>query len=168
MHGPDGDRGLIAMLTLGRELAKACGDSEGSARLAAELEGFGDTPADVPDERRATGYASAFPVRALDLGLLDPEEIFSGNNEKFSQVTLTIGQPISELEEALVQIRAGGVLALKVPASEVTRHAADTADDTEVYIYILAPEIQRIVDSARTAAIDTLVGQLVAAAASDE
>lgn len=168
MAGDSGERGLVPMLALGRALARACGDAEVASRLGAELEGYADGDVDVPPVRRATGFASAFPVRALDLGLLDPEEIFSANNEKFSQVTLTIGQPVGELEQALSQIRAGGVLALKVPASEVTSHSADTSDDTEVYIYILPREIQKIVDGARSAALDALVSRIVDAAASPD
>lgn len=164
----DGDRSLVAMLTLGRALARACGDVDVADRLDAEIEGYGDAAGEVPEVRRASGFASAFPVRALDLGLLDPEEIFSANNEKFSQVTLTIGQPVGELEQALAQIRQGGVLALKVPAAEVTQRSADTSEDTEVYIYILPREIQRIVDGARAIAFEALVSTLVEAAASAE
>src|SRR5205823_12865832 len=102
-------------------------------------------------------------VRALDLGLLDPEEIFLANREKFSQVTLTIGQPVEELQTALAQIRQGGVLALRVPASEVTGESASTDEDTEVFIYILPREIQRIVDSARARALEVIISRLVEA-----
>lgn len=168
MKAEDPDRELVSMLSLGRALARACGDLEVANRLDAELEGYGENPSDVPEVRRATGFASPFPVRALDLGLLDPEEIFSSSNEKFSQVTLTIGQPIGELESALAQIRAGGVLALKVPAAEVTHRSAETSADTEVYIYILPKEIQKIVDGARGLALDALVSRIVDAAASEE
>lgn len=163
-----GDRSLVSMLALGRALARACGDVDVADRLDAEIEGYGEVDGDVPEVRRAAGFASAFPVRALDLGLLDPDEIFSTNNEKFSQVTLTIGQPVGELEQALAQIRQGGVLALKVPASEVTQRSADTEDGTEVYIYILPREIQKIVDGARAIAFEALVSTLVMAAASAE
>ena len=110
------------------------------------------------------GFASPFPVRALDLGLLDPEEIFSAGNEKFSQVYLTIGQPLVELEQALGQIRAGGVLALKVPASEIANDGAEAAPDAEVYIYILPREIERIVEDARATAFSALAGTVAAAA----
>jgi hypothetical protein len=167
MAGASASHDLVDIVALGHAVARACGAEEAARRLEAELEGYGEQPVDVPEVRRATGFASAFPVRALDLGLLDPEEIFSANNEKFSQVTLTIGQPVGELEQALAQIRAGGVLALKVPASEVTSRSADTADDAEVYIYILPREVQKIVEGARAAALDALVGQIVAAAADD-
>ncbi|MEO1232886.1 MAG: hypothetical protein AAFZ18_28730 [Myxococcota bacterium] len=162
----DGDRSLAAMLRLGFELARACGDDEASQLLQAELEGY-DASGEVPEVRRAQGYASAFPVRALDLGLLDPEEIFTANNEKFSQITLSIGQPVSELEQALAQIRQGGVLALKVPASEVSSEAADTAEGTEIFIYILPREIQKIVDGARALALESLVSRVVEAAAGE-
>ena len=155
---------LSGVLELGRALATACGD-EGTARqLSAELVGYQDAGVEVPPERRAVGFASPFPVRALDLGLLDPEEIFLTNREKFSQVTLTIGQPIAELEGALAQIRQGGVLALKVPASEVLGDSADADEETEVFIYILPREIQRIVDAAKTRALEALVGRVVDAA----
>lgn len=159
-----GDRSLASMLGLGLALARACGDEEVADQLEAELDGY-DATGEVPEVRRARGYASAFPVRALDLGLLDPEEIFTANNEKFSQITLSIGQPVAELEQALAQIRQGGVLALKVPASEVSSEAADTADGTEVFIYILPQEIQKIVDGARALALESLVSRVVEAAA---
>ncbi|MEQ8980662.1 MAG: hypothetical protein RL846_22160 [Deltaproteobacteria bacterium] len=103
-------------------------------------------------------------MRALDMGLLDPEEIFLANREKFSQVTLTIGQPVEELETALSQIRQGGVLALKVPASEITQESASTDEETEVFIYILPREIQRIVDAARARALDAVIRRIVDAA----
>lgn len=163
-----GDRSLVSLVRLGLALAKACGDGPAARRLDSELSGYGEAPTEVPEVRRATGFASAFPVRALDLGLLDPEEIFSANNEKFSQVTLTIGQPVGELEQALSQIRSGGVLALKVPASEVSHRSADTSSDTEIYIYILPREIQKIVDGARAVAIEAMLSRIVAAAASNE
>lgn len=156
--------GLERTLELAHALAEACEDERSRARLAGELHGFGDQAEDVPSVRQVAGFASAFPVRALDLGLLDPEEIFSVNNEKFSQVTLTIGQPVGELERALEQIRAGGVLALRVPASEVTNDSAITDPDAEVYIYILPREIRAIVEEAYRAAHAAFVRPLVAAA----
>jgi hypothetical protein len=113
----------------------------------------------VPGERRVVGFASPFPVRAI--GLLDPEEIFLANREKFSQVTLTIGQAVEELETALAQIRQGGVLALKVAAAEVSGEAAQTTEDTEVFIYILPREIERVVDAARRKALDALMARVV-------
>ena len=131
--------------------------------LRAELIGYAEAEVEIPAERKALGFASPFPVRALDLGLLDPEEIFLANREKFSQVTLTIGQPIEELVTALSQIRQGGVLALRVPASEVTGESATTDEDTEVYIYILPREIQRIVDAARARALEVIVTRVVEA-----
>jgi hypothetical protein len=152
---------LSEVLELGRAIAAAAGSTEIEKRLRAELHGYQDVDIDVPPERRATGFASAFPVRALDLGMLDPEEIFLANREKFSQVSLTIGQPIEELQGALAQLRQGGVLALKVPASEVTADSALTDEDTEVYIYILPREIQRIVDWAKGRALDAVINALV-------
>src|SRR5262245_10064973 len=148
---------LSEMLELARALSEACGAKEVARILHAELVGYGEVEVEIPPERKALGFASPFPVRALDLGLLDPEEIFLANREKFSQVTLTIGQPIEELVTALSQIRQGGVLALRVPASEVTGESANTDADTEVFIYILPREIQRIVDSARAKALEVLV-----------
>ena len=161
-----GPRELLMTLRLGLAMARAFDDDATANRLEAELTGYGDKPDAIPDVRRAVGFASPFPVRALDLGLLDPEEIFSASNEKFSKVTLTIDQPIAELEEALTQIREGGVLALKVPAGEVTHRSAQTAADTMVYIYILPLEIEKIVESARTLALESLLDRLVSAAAS--
>lgn len=158
------DPSLAQMLELGRALSKACGADETAAMLEAELIGYQEARVEIPPERKALGFASPFPVRALDLGLLDPEEIFLANREKFSQVTLTIGQPIEELQQALAQIRQGGVLALKVPASEITGESATTDDDTEVFIYILPREIQRIVDSARARALDAVIDRIVEAA----
>jgi hypothetical protein len=154
---------LVEMLELGRAIAEACGAEEAAQILHAELIGYGEAEVEVPPERKALGFASPFPVRALDLGLLDPEEIFLANREKFSQVTLTIGQPIEELQAALAQIRQGGVLALRVPASEVTGESAATDDDTEVFIYILPREIQRIVDAARGRALEAVVMRIVEA-----
>lgn len=161
---------LEVTLRFARALCSALGDRARVARFAGELDGFDEAGADVvtPRVRMVQGFASPFPVRALDLGLLDPEEIFSINNEKFAQVSLTIGQPVSELARALEQIRAGGVLALKVPASEVTSASALTEPDAEVYIYILPGEIQRIVDDARREAMNALVRPLVEAALDDE
>lgn len=157
---------LSQMLELGRALSAACGATADAARLYAELVGYQEAATPIPEDRKAVGFASSFPVRALDLGLLDPEEIFLANREKFSQVTLTIGQPVAELETALSQIRQGGVLALKVPAAEITQESASTDDDTEVYIYILPREIQRIVDAARARALDAVIGRIVDAATS--
>ncbi len=158
------DRGLPEMLALGRSLADACGAPGIAARLNAEIGGFQDSGLAIPDIRKVLGFASPFPVRALDQGVLLPEEIFLANREKFSQVTLTIGQPIAELEAALAQIRQGGVLALRVPAAEITGASADTEDDTEVYIYILPREIQRIVDAARAEALQAIIQCIVDAA----
>lgn len=155
---------LAQMLELGRALADACGAERAGATLRAELLGYQQASVEIPPHRKATGFASPFPVRALDLGLLDPEEIFLANREKFSQVTLTIGQPIEELQSALAQIRQGGVLALKVPAAEITGESANTDADTEVFIYILPREIQRIVDSARARALDAVINRIVEAA----
>ena len=160
----DEGRGLPEMLALGRSLAQACGAEATAARLGAEIGGFQESSLPIPEVRKVMGFASPFPVRALDQGVLLPEEIFLANREKFSQVTLTIGQPIAELEQALAQIRQGGVLALRVPAAEITGASADTEDDTEVYIYILPREIQRIVDSARAEALDAIIECLVDAA----
>jgi hypothetical protein len=154
---------LVEMLELGHAIAEACGAKQAADVLKAELVGYGEAEVEVPPERKALGFASPFPVRALDLGLLDPEEIFLANREKFSQVTLTIGQPIEELQSALAQIRQGGVLALRVPASEVTGESASTDDDTEVFIYILPREIQRIVDAARARALEAVVMRIVEA-----
>lgn len=151
---------LGEMLELARSLSAACGANEMSRRLHAELVGYQEVDVEIPPERKALGFASPFPVRALDLGLLDPEEIFLANREKFSQVTLTIGQPIEELVTALSQIRQGGVLALRVPASEVTGESATTDPDTEVFIYILPREIQKIVDSARARALSAIAQRL--------
>ncbi len=152
---------LIDMLELGHALAVACDQAGHAARLHAELKGYQNSSVDVPPERKAMGFASPFPVRALDLGLLDPEEIFLANREKFSQVTLTIAQPIEELQLALSQIRQGGVLAVKVPASEVTAESASTDEDTEVFIYILPREIQRIIDAAHGLALRAVVMRIV-------
>lgn len=163
--GEAGHFSLDQTLTLAHALASACGDEELSERLSAERSGYPDGAEDVPEERRVTGFASPFPVRALDLGLLDPEEIFSAHNEKFSSVKLTIGQSVGELEQALGQIRAGGVLVLKVPASEVTALSADTSADTEVYIYVLPAEIEAIVGAARALAVRALTVLIIRAAA---
>lgn len=154
---------LAQMLGLGQALAQAAGAEAEAQRLRYELSGFAGHENLVPEERKAMGFASSFPVRALDMGLLDPEEIFLANREKFSQVTLTIVQPIEELQSALAQLEQGGVLALRVPASEVTGHSASTDDDTEVYIYILPREIRRIVESARARALESVMGWLAVA-----
>ncbi len=159
---------LQQILELGLALAKASGAQAQAERLEAELTGYQGREEQVPAERRAVGFASSFPVRALDMGLLDPEEIFLANREKFSQVTLTIVQPLAELQQALSQLEQGGVLALKVPASEVTGHAAATDDDTEVYIYILPREIQSIVEGARAEALRSVIDWVVSAAARPE
>lgn len=154
---------LAQMLELARALSEACGAQDAARGLRAELIGYAEAEVEIPPERKALGFASPFPVRALDLGLLDPEEIFLANREKFSQVTLTIGQPIEELITALAQIKQGGVLALRVPAAEVTGESATTDEDTEVFIYILPREIQRIVDAARARALEIIVTRLVEA-----
>jgi hypothetical protein len=154
---------LVDLLELGRSLAEAVGDGDREKVLRAELKGYEAVQLEVPSERRVTGYASPFPVRAI--GLLDPEEIFLANREKFSQVTLTIGQAVHELEQALEQIQQGGVLALKVAASEVSGEAVHTDADTEVFIYILPREIERVVASARRKALEALAVRLVEGAA---
>src|SRR4051812_37263696 len=78
---------LVEVLEFARALAASCGAEDAEQRLRAELRGFSNTSLAIPVERKALGFASPFPVRALDLGLLDPEEIFLANREKFSQVT---------------------------------------------------------------------------------
>jgi hypothetical protein len=150
---------LADMLSLGCALAQAAGDGAQAKRLRAELEGYESVGLEVPSERRVTGFASPFPVRAI--GFLDPEEIFLANREKFSQVTLTIGQAIEELEASLAQIEQGGVLALKIPASEVSGDAILDGEASEVYIYILPREIERVVTTARRAALNALVWRIV-------
>jgi len=150
---------LVEMLELGRALAEASLDLVRERGLRAELLGYDNVGLEVPPERRVAGYASPFLVRAI--GLLDPEEIFLANREKFAQVTLTIGQPVRDLEIALEQIAQGGVLALKVPASEVSGEAANTDPDTEVFIYILPREIERVLAAARKRALDALVARIV-------
>jgi hypothetical protein len=153
---------LGLMLELGRELARGCDDHETASRLSHEIDGFDGV--EVPPERRVTAFASPFPVRALDMRLLDPEEVFLVNREKFSQVQLSVGQPIAELETALGELQSGGVLAMRVPASEITAESADTDQDTEVYLYILPREIQRVVEAARSLAVRSLCARLVEAA----
>jgi hypothetical protein len=161
----DGKASTLAQtIELARALSEACGAKETARVLRAELIGYAEAEVEIPQERKALGFASPFPVRALDLGLLDPEEIFLANREKFSQVTLTIGQPIDELITALAQIRQGGVLALRVPASEVTGDSATTDEDAEVFIYILPREIQKIVDAARARALEAISRRVVEAA----
>jgi hypothetical protein len=157
---------LVEMLELGRALAEAVEDSDRERLLRAELYGYEVAQLEIPSERRVVGFASPFPVRAI--GLLDPEEIFLANREKFSQVTLTIGQAVSELEQALEQIQQGGVLALKVAASEVSGEAVLTDADTEVFIYILPREIERVVASARRKALDAIAARIVEAAGVDK
>lgn len=158
---------LRQMLELGRVLAEACGADELARRLAAETLGWeGIDEHDLPDERRVAGFASPFPVRALELGLLDPEEVFLVNREKFSQVSLALPQPVQELEAALRDLGEAGVLALRVPASEVNERSADTDASDQVYIYVLPREIRRILDSARREALRALTERLVEAATS--
>ncbi|MEO1336499.1 MAG: hypothetical protein AAFV29_12690 [Myxococcota bacterium] len=164
----EGHGGLPDKLALACALADAVGAEARAKRLAAETHGFQDSGLPVPEIRKVMGFASPFPVRALDQGMLLPEEIFLANREKFSQVTLTIGQPIAELQSALSQIQQGGVLALRVPAAEITGASADTEDDTEVYIYILPREIQKIVDAAQAEALDVLCACLIESALGPE
>lgn len=157
---------LGQILDLGRVLARACGATQTAERLAAEIEGYdADDDASLPEVRRVGAFASPFPVRALDLGLLDPEEVFLVNREKFSQVSLTIGQPIDELETALVQLGEAGVLSLRVPASRVNGRSADTREDDQVYIYVLPREIRRILEAARQEALRALLDRFIEAAA---
>jgi len=153
---------LSQVLQLGRALAEACGDHEAARRLAFEVDGYEDDDDALPDERRVGAFASPFPVRALDLGLLDPEEVFLVNREKFSRVTLSIGQPVGELEAALDRLGDAGVLSLRVPASEVSGHSAEP--EGEVYLYILPREIRRVLDAARDEALRALIDRVVEAA----
>ncbi|MEM7674450.1 MAG: hypothetical protein AAF449_00445 [Myxococcota bacterium] len=164
----EGQGSLPDKLAMACALAEAMGAHQRAQRLAAETGGFQDSGLPIPEIRKVMGFASPFPVRALDQGMLLPEEIFLANREKFSQVTLTIGQPIAELQSALSQIQQGGVLALRVPAAEITGASADTEDDTEVYIYILPREIQRIVDAAQAEALKVLCACLADAALGPE
>lgn len=159
LRASGGQPTLVEMLRFGQALAQAAGDEEQSKRLRAEIEGYEVVGLEVPPERKVVGFASPFPVRAI--GFLDPEEIFLANREKFSQVTLTIGQAVEELEAALAQIESGGVLALKVPAAEVSSGAIAADEDSEVFIYILPREIDRVVEYARAAALNALVSRLV-------
>src|SRR5688572_10675619 len=72
-----GKASTLAQTTeLARALAEACGDEDSARVLRAELVGYNESDQEIPPERKALGFASPFPVRALDLGLLDPEEIF--------------------------------------------------------------------------------------------
>jgi len=161
----DDEPGLGPVMALGRALARACGSEATARRLGREIEGYeGIDDTELPDVRRVGAFASPFPVRALDLGLLDPEEVFLVNREKFSQVKLTIVQPIHELETALLQLGEAGVLSLRVPASQVNGESVETPDGDEVFIYVLPREIQRIVDSARHQALRALLERLVEAA----
>lgn len=155
---------LVDILELARAFSAACGADAVAARLEAELSGYQGSGLEVPEERKALGFASPFRVRALDMGFLDPEEVFLANREKFSQVTLTIGQPMKELLVAMEQTEEGGVLALTVPASEVTEKSADTDDETEVFIYILPREIEKIIESAKAFALHAFAGCVVEAA----
>lgn len=159
------ERTLARVLELGAVLARACGDDDTAARLSAEVGGYEGVDEDaLPDVRRVGAFASPFPVRALDLGLLDAEEVFLVNREKFSHVTLAIAQPVDELETALEELGDAGVLSLRVPASQVNGRSADTPHDDHVHIYVLPREIRRILDAAREAALDALVGRLLDAA----
>ena len=64
----DMEPSLGQMLELGRALSAACGAQETAMMLEAELLGYQEVAIDIPPERKAMGFASPFPVRALDLG----------------------------------------------------------------------------------------------------
>ena len=157
---------LSHILELALHLAEASGDTERSSILRAELEGYDAVGCEVPSRRQIRGYASPFPVRAL--AYMDAEEIFVGNCEKFSQITLTVGQPVTAFEDALIQTEPSGALAFRVPAAEVTGTAAILDDDTEVYIYVLPREVRRLVADARLLVMNTLIGCVVTAATGKE
>lgn len=144
------------LLAMARAAAEALGDQRWGASLAAEMEGYGDPNAPVPAERRVRGYASAFPVRALELGVLSPQEVFSGNMEKFAPVEIEIRQPLGDLEAKLARIQAGGVLAVRMPAAQFCADGADVDGDVEVHVYVLPEELGRLLRRVREGLLLTM------------
>lgn len=154
--------GLTHTLLLGAALADAAGEADEAEMLRREAEGF-EGVRTIPEGRRVMAYASPFPVRALDLGLLDPEEVFMVNQDKFARVRFALLEPAAELESMLEQLVSGGVLALKSRAEDVVGDAADVPEDTEVFLYVLPREVRQVVERCRKMALDTIVQRLVQA-----
>ncbi|NJK89028.1 MAG: hypothetical protein HC923_06220 [Myxococcales bacterium] len=153
---------LVGLLELSRALAVNDGNEDEAACFAAELAGYGEgAEEEIPENRRIDAFASPFPIRAIDMGLIDPEEVFIVNRDKFSQVRLTLHQPAADLEEAVDKLEDGGVVTLQVPAAEVTGRSADTDDVELVYVYILPKEIRRVLEGIRATAVSSIVGRLV-------
>jgi len=150
---------LSQILEFTRTLAAARGDDESVLILSAELEGYEAVEIEIPERRRVVGFASSFPVRAI--GHLDPEEIFLANRDKFAQVSLTMGQPICDLMAAIERLDATGVIELRVPASEITGSAAVVDAGTEIHIYILPSEIQRIVNETERVVMNDLLESIL-------
>lgn len=152
-------------LRFGASLARAMGAEKEAALLQAEADGYQESSGQPPDARSVLAFASPFPVRALDLGLLDPEEVFVVNREKFAQVRFPIVQPAGELERLMLQLTEGGVFSMRVPASELPCRAAEVDPESEIFLYILPRELQRLVDRARRMAFTAIVDRVAAAAA---
>ena len=146
---------LSGILRFAKAMAEARGDGDSVEILVAELEGYETHNVEIPDRRRAIGFASSFPVRAI--GHLDPEEIFLANRDKFAQVSLTMGQAVTELIAAIQSLDDTGVIELRVPASEISGDAAYIDPNSEIHIYILPNEILKIIHSTERFLLRNLV-----------
>ena len=146
---------LSGVLRFAKAMAEARGDQDSVKILTAELEGYEAHNIEIPERRRAIGFASSFPVRAI--GHLDPEEIFLANRDKFAQVSLTMGQAVHELIEAIQSLDDTGVIELRVPASDISGDAAYIDPSSEIHIYILPNEILKIIHSTERFLLSDLV-----------
>jgi hypothetical protein len=158
-----GSDDLSSALLFGASLARAMGDDAEAELLRSEANGY-DDGVDLPEARRVQAFATPFPVRALDLGLLDPEEVFVVNREKFAQVRFAIPQPAGELERLLGQLANGGVLSMRIAASELGTQGAEVDPGAECFLYILPREVQALVERARSMAFRAIIDRLANAA----
>lgn len=159
--------GLLETLRFGAQLARAAGDDEEADALEEEANGFDDDDDDqLPQHRFVLAFATPFPLRSLDTGLLDPEDVFLANADKFARVRFGLRESAERLEEAMDEVAAGGVLAIRVPAREVAGEGAEIPEDAEVHLYVLARELRGVVEGIK-ARVHTAIIERLARAVDD-
>lgn len=154
--------GLAETLLFGAELARAADTPKEAEALRFEAEGYGDDRP-LPEHRYVMAFATPFPLRSLDTGLLDPEDVFLANADKFARVRYGLRESAEQLEEANQQIADGGVLSIRVPAQVVAGDGAEMPDDAEVHLYILGRDLRTVVEGIRARAHAAMIERLLQA-----
>lgn len=154
--------GLVETLRFGAELARAAGDEDEAAALDREANGFEDD-VDLPEYRFVLAFATPFPLRSLDTGLLDPEDVFLANADKFARVRFGLRESAERLEERMEEVAAGGVLAIRASAQEVAGEGAEIPADAEVHLYVLARELRSVVEGIKGGGHAAIIERLIRA-----